>query len=170
VKFPARDEAGLLEKKLRRQIAECAVPKFVLYYESGNHDYSTAANTIVRSAGDFSEATLLFQWCLSGDGGDAHLPNDARWRPYRQWRASHGETGRLYDAPGHRFDAGEAERLSEVIAFALTLGWDARVAAKPGRQLLFLSHDDRLEIYRGFGDGALVRELIALGDCRHADR
>jgi hypothetical protein len=90
--------------------------------------------------------------------------------PYRQWRASHGETGRLFDAPGHRFDAAEAERLSEATAFALTLGRDVMVAAKPGRQLLFLSHDDRLEIYRDFGSGALVRGLIALGDWRRAVR
>ncbi|HEU0149935.1 MAG TPA: hypothetical protein VFR21_24030 [Bradyrhizobium sp.] len=60
--------------------------------------------------------------------------------------------------------------MSEAIAFALTLGWDVMVAAKPGRQLLFLSHDDRLELYRGFGGGALVRGLIALGESRRADR
>jgi hypothetical protein len=145
-------------------------PKFVLYDESGDRNDSTAAKIIARSAGDFSEATLLFECCLSGDGRDEHLPHDARWRAYRQWRASHGETGQLYNSPGHRFDAGEAERLSEAIAFALTLGWDAMVAAKPGRQLLFLSHDDRLEIYRDFGGGALVRGLIALGDWRRAVR
>ena len=40
--------------------------------------------------------------------------------------------------------------MSEGIDFALQLGWDALVAAKPKRQLLLLSHDDRMEIYRGF--------------------
>ena len=40
----------------------------------------------------------------------------------------------------------EVELLSKTIEFSLELGWDALVAAKPGRQLLFLSHDDRSRI------------------------
>lgn len=73
-------------------------------------------------------------------------------------------------APGHRLDAGEVVPLSELIAFALELGWDALVAAKPGRQILVLSHDDRIEIYRGFAGRSLVRQLIALGDWQRVDR
>jgi hypothetical protein len=53
--------------------------------------------------------------------------------------------------------------LSQVLESALELGWDALVAAKPGRQLLFLSHDDRMEIYRGFEWRMLAEKLIALG-------
>jgi len=44
--FMARDEAKLLEKQLRRQIAEKPRPKLVLYYESGDRGYSSAANAI----------------------------------------------------------------------------------------------------------------------------
>ena len=47
--------------------------------------------------------------------------------------------------------------------FALELGRDALVAAKPRGQLLFLSHDDRLEIYRGFDGRVLARQLTGLG-------
>ena len=54
----------------------------------------------------------------------------------------------------------EAEHLSKAIAFALDLGWDALVAAKPKRQLLLLSHDDRMEIYRGFEGRLLADKLI----------
>jgi len=167
MKFLSRDEARLLEKKLRHELAE---RKFVLYCQSGSHDYSRAADAIARSTGRFSEATLLFQYCLSGDGWEEHQAGDERWKRYRLWRAANGDGRRLYDAPGHRFEADEAEQLSNAIAFALELGWDALVTAKPRRQLLFLSHDDRLEVYRGFGAGALVRELIALGGWRPADR
>jgi hypothetical protein len=37
------------------------------------------------------------------------------------------------------------------------------LAAKPGRQLMLMSHDDRIEIYRGFEWRALADKLIALG-------
>jgi len=52
--FLRRDDASLLDKKLRREIAEYAGPKFVLYYESGGCDYSRAADAIVQSTGSFS--------------------------------------------------------------------------------------------------------------------
>src|SRR6202011_23737 len=158
MKFFARDEATLLEKKLRRDIAGYANPKFVLYYQSGGRDYSAAANAIARSTGTFSEATLLFLFSVSGDGWDEHSASDQRSNRYRRWRAANHEDRRLYEAPGHRFEPNEVELLSKTVEFALELGWDALVAAKPGRQLLFLSHDDRLEIYRGFSGGLLVRQ------------
>jgi hypothetical protein len=60
-------------------------------------------------------------------------------------------------------EAAEAGQLSKAIEFALELGWDALLAAKPGRQLLLLSHDDRLEIYRSSRGRALVRQSEALG-------
>jgi hypothetical protein len=171
MKFLPKDEASLIEKKLRREIAEFSEPEFVLYYESrGGRDYSDAANAIAQSTGTFSEVTLLFQWCLSGDGWVESSPTNDRWRGYRRWRAANGENRRLYDAPGHRFEEEDVEQLAKTIEFALELGWDAVVAAKPGRQLLFLSHDDRLEIYRGFGSGALVRQLTSLGYWRRANR
>ena len=66
------------------------------------------------------------------------------------WRRAAGENSRLSEAPGHQFGADEAEHLSTAVEFALELGWDALLAAKPKRQLLLLSHDDRMEIYRGF--------------------
>ena len=51
--FLARDEARVLEKKLRRQIAEQHRPKVVLYYNSGARDYSIAANAVTASIGGF---------------------------------------------------------------------------------------------------------------------
>ena len=161
--FLGRDEASLLEKKLRREIAEYASPKFVIYYESGERDYSDAANAIAQSTGSFSKATVLFLWAGDGDGWEEHSAKDRRWCRYRKWRIANNEDRRLYEAPGHRVGPHEVEQLSEVIAFALELGWDALVAARPGRQLLFLSHDDRLEIYRGFKSGLLIRQLMGLG-------
>jgi hypothetical protein len=168
--FFARDEAALLEKKLRRDIAEYADPKFALYYESGGRDYSAAANTIAQSAGTFSEVSVLFLFCVSGNGWDEHSASDPRWNRYRRWRTANHEDRRLYEAPGHRFEPHEVEHFSKTVEFALELGWDALVVAKPGRQLLFLSHDDRLEIYRGFSGGLLVRQLTALGYWRRAER
>jgi hypothetical protein len=170
MKFLAPDEASLLEKKHRREIAEYPSPKFVLYYESGDRDYSAAANAIALSTGKFSEATVLFSFCVSGDGWDEHSASDQRWNRYRRWRAANSEDRRLYEAPGHRFEPHEVEQFSKTVEFALELGWDAFIAAKPGRHLAFLSHDDRVEVYRGFSGGSLVRQLTGLGYWRRADR
>jgi len=170
MQFLARDEAGFLQKKLDRQIADKPKPKLVLYYESGNRDYSKAANAITASIGDFTNVTLLYLFCVTGDGWSEGNASDERWRRYRLWRAANGDYRRLYEAPGHWFERGEAGDLSKVIAFALHLGWDALLAATPGRQLLFLSHDDRMEIYRGFDRRRLAERLIALGNWRRATR
>ena len=163
MQFLDRDEAKLQEEKLRRQIADRPRPKLVLYYKSGHRDYADAANAIATAAGAFTEATLHFLFCVSGDGWNDDLADSERWAEYRRWRSANGEHRRLYDAPGHRFEAGETVQLASVIQFALRLGWDALIAAKPGRQILFLSHDDRMEIYRGFEWRRLGEKLIKLG-------
>jgi len=74
--FLTRDETKLLEKKLRRQLAEQGTPRLVLYYTSGRRDYARAANAITASAGAFTEATLHFLFCGSGDGWEEHLATD----------------------------------------------------------------------------------------------
>jgi hypothetical protein len=168
MQFLARDEARLLQKKVDRQIAEKPRPRLVLYYESGNRDYSKAADTITVSIGKFTKVILLFLFCITGDGWSEGNSRDERWQRYRLWRAANGDQRRLYDAPGHQFERGEGDNLSKLVAFALQLGWDALVAATPARQLLFLSHDDRMEIYRGFERRWLAERLIALGYWRRA--
>jgi hypothetical protein len=160
--FIAHDEARSLEKQLLRQIAGKSKPKLILYYDSGRGDYLAAARAITAAIGEFSEATLHFQFCVGGDGSEGNELNE-HWRRYRQWRGATGEHRRLYDAPVHRFERDDAEHLCTVLEFALQLGWDALLAAKPGRQLLLLSHDDRIEIYRGFDWRSLAERLIALG-------
>jgi hypothetical protein len=161
--FMARDEASLLELRLRRQIADKPKPKLVLYYPDCQCDYLDAAAAITASIGPFTEATLMFLYCPLGDGWNETLATNERWGRYRRWRATAGELRRLHDAPGHKFGPHEAGPLSEAIAFALRLGWDAVVAASPGRQLLVLSYDDRIEIYRGFDWRQLAEKLIELG-------
>jgi hypothetical protein len=163
MRFIAKQDAKPVEKKLRRQIAELAEPKLVLCYKSGNRDYSDAANAITASLGKFTEATLCFLFCISGNGWNLELQTAPRWLRYRQWQVAQGENRRLYDAPVHQFESDEAAQLSRNIAFALDLGWDALLGVKPGRQLLFLSHNDRIEVYRGFGGRSLAAKLIALG-------
>ena len=142
----------MLERKLRRQIADQPEPKTILYYESGNRDYAASANAMAGSIGEFSEAALIFQFCVTGDGWNEICADDERWQKYRRWRSANGEYRRLYDAPGHLFASNEVRQLSEALTFSFQLGWDALVTAKPGRQ-----------IYRGFQRRALVEELTSLG-------
>jgi hypothetical protein len=160
--FLGRDEANYLEKQLRRQIADQPTPRLVLYYRSGARDYSHAANAIAASTGKFTQVTLLFLWSLTG-GWSGDTATSGQWSRYRQWREATGEKRPLYDAPGHQFEPHEAEHLSKALDFALQLGWDALMTAKPKRQLLLLSHDDRMEIYQGFERRLLAEKLIALG-------
>src|SRR6266508_2115744 len=115
MRFLARDEAKLMEEELRRQIADEARPKLVLYSKSSNRDYSPAAKAITASIGAFTEVTLHFSFCVSGDGWNEHSAADKRWSRYRQWRAANGESRRLYDAPGHQFEPHEAEHLAKAI-------------------------------------------------------
>jgi hypothetical protein len=165
--FLTRAEAATLEKKLRRQIAEQLEPKVVLYYQSGKRDYASAAQAIAAALGAFSKAVVLFQFAITGDGWNEDARDLRGWRAYREWREAAGDTRRLYDAPGHQFEGAEGERLERVIEFALILGWDALIAVAPKRELAVLSHDDRMEIYRGFDRRRLSGKLVALGYWRH---
>lgn len=161
MKFLPRGEAEQVEKKARRQLADQTKPRLVLHYDGGPRDYSEAAAAITASAGAFTEATVLFRFSVSGDGWNDHVTDEA-WTAYKRWRSANGEGRRLYDAPGHLFEAQEAQHLTTALAFALRLGWDATLMVSPGRQLLLLSHDDRLEICRGFDRRALATTLIKL--------
>ncbi|MGJ4930970.1 hypothetical protein ACQR1I_29745 [Bradyrhizobium sp. HKCCYLS2038] len=164
MKFVAREDAKLLGQRLQREIAACATPRAVLYEHSVTaRDHARDAEAIAAAAGRFAEAIVLFQWALRGDGCEEPALSDPDWRRYRIWRSSHQEQRRLYDAPGHLFDGGEAALFAQAIAHGLTLGWDAIVAAKPKRQLILLSHDSGIEIYRGFAGGALTRKLVGAG-------
>jgi hypothetical protein len=161
--FLTRAEAATVEKGLRRQIAEQPGPRFVLYYESGKRDYASAAQAITAAIGAFTRATVLFQFAITGDGWNEDARDHRGWRAYREWREAAGDTRRLYEGPGHQFEAGDREQLARVIEFALIVGWDALIAATPKRQLAVLSHDDRMEIYRGFDRRRLSKKLVALG-------
>jgi hypothetical protein len=161
--FLTRNESNLLEKQLRGQIEAQPKPRRVLYYDSGARDYASAARLIAGSIGAFTEATVLFLFAITGDGWNEDARQHKGWAAYRGWREAAGDARRLYDAPGHQFGAGEAPHLTTVIELALVLGWDAMVAATPRRQLAVLSHDDRMEIYRGFESRALSEKLVALG-------
>src|SRR5262249_15410905 len=123
MRFLERDETSSLEKKLRQQIADKPKPKTILYYDSGNRDYSRSANAIAGATGGFSEAALLFLFCATGDGWNEICAGNEQWRLYRQWRTAHGEDRRLYDAPGHLFAPHEVKQLSEAVDFSLQLGW-----------------------------------------------
>jgi hypothetical protein len=161
--FLPKDQAKILEKKLRRQLTEQSKPKLILYYNSGDRDYAKAAKAISEAGGNFSEVRVLFLFCVTGDGWTEGNATHRGWSRYREWRSARGELRRLYDVPGHSFARHDVAQLTEVFECALELGWDALVSATPGRQLLFLSHDDRMEIYRGFDRRRLADRLTALG-------
>jgi hypothetical protein len=149
-------ETKRLERQLRPEIA--GRPKLVLYYDSGHRDYAVAADAITASIGTFARVMMLYLFSISTEGDGTE-----RWVRYQRWRIANGETRRLHEAPGHLFEAHEGRQLSDAIAFALEIGWDALLSATPGRQLMVMSHDDRIEIHRGFGARPLADELIALG-------
>lgn len=165
--FLGRDEAQLLEKKLLHDLAEYEDPKVILYYDSGPHDYATPAGLMAQAAAPFSETTVLYRYSMS-TGWDEWASTHQGWQRYRRWRARNGSELPLYDAPVQQFGPDDIELLADTIEFALELGWDAIIGVKPGRQLLLLSHDDRVEIYRGFNVRELARQLEGLDYWRRA--
>jgi len=167
--FLSRDEAAIVVRGYQREIEAISQPKATIYYDSGPRDYHPAANAIVWSLGDFEQGAIFFVSCPWGDGWNETQISNPRWQSYRQWRLGLGESRRLHDVPAHIAETGETAELAKVIEFALILGWDAIVAAEPGRHRQLLSHDDRLEIYRCAKWRGLEKKLSRL-DYWHAKR
>jgi hypothetical protein len=163
MEFLDRNAAVELGRTYRRLVGTDVQPKLVAYYtSSGKNDYTTAATLISTALGSFNEAVVLFEFAVSLAKSDSYQESDDQWRGYREWRHAAGDDRYPHDAPGHLFRSGETECLAKVIEFALQLGWDAWVYAKPNRHALFLSHDDRLEIYSGCNRRELSAALAKL--------
>lgn len=165
--FLTRDETEKRKASLQRRLS--GNPRPVFYYQSNSeHDYLSAARAFVASFSTFHEATLLYFFSVQGDGWNEILMADTRWARFRSWREAHGEGRRLYDAPGQQFAANESDALTDAIAFALCLGWDAWLDGNGGRKLIVFSHDDRVEVHRGCERTKLARDLLRLGYWRIA--
>jgi hypothetical protein len=82
MRFIARNEASVLDKRFQREISECQTAKAILYEDgAGPRDYARAGQAIAASAGRFSEAIVPFRRALSGDGWDERSTPDATWGP-----------------------------------------------------------------------------------------
>ncbi|MBL8895715.1 MAG: hypothetical protein JNJ53_14020 [Rhizobiales bacterium] len=132
-------------------------------YHGDKPQYAAAGRAIVETVAPISQAILLFLGTPFGDGWDRLDGGYPAWQGFYAWRASLGEQSRLYEIPGHKCDEHQGEELATLIAFALQLGWDGLLAARPGRDVLGLSHDDRIEFHAGFKHRALAVELEKLG-------
>lgn len=120
------------------------------------------AKFIAAGQGRYTECLV---WCADLVFGDRSLePHAPRpWLDYAKWRRTMGEPRDLYDAPGHLFEPGERDRLAEVLAWAIFLGWDAYAAAKPNKFVLRVCHDDYLTIYSRSTPSGLLDDLRKLG-------
>ena len=85
------------------------------------------------------------------------------WKHFRDWRRRQGEWRNLYDAPGHLFEGHEHAALAKLIEWALYMGWDAIIAATPGKGAVLLSHDDYIRLCSRGTPEALLRHLERLG-------
>ena len=103
------------------------------------------ASFLVGCLGPFDWAVL---WAYRLPWGDRSLEDvpSLDWRRYAAWRLRQGEQRGLYDAPGHAFEAGEQDKLVEVVRSAIYMGWDARAFCQPRRFRFDLSHDDVITI------------------------
>jgi hypothetical protein len=165
-------EASLArEKRIWRQLGNATgrpgAARGFIYHDKAP-DYGGAARAIVATIEPFTEAALLFSGTPFGDGWDKLDSEYPLWRKFYAWRNAHGELHRLYQLPGHIFDGSDGVELVTCIAFALELHWDALLAARPGRNVLSLSHDERIEFHVGFKHRALATELEKLGFCLSA--
>jgi hypothetical protein len=135
---------------------------FDVYYQSRLPVAHQASEALSASQGDFETCLLWAHDLAWGDrSSEEHPPTD--WAEYRRWRETLGERRSLHGAPGHLFDAGEHAALAKVIEWAICMGWDALIAAKPAKAVVHLSHDDRITIYARSKPSELIAQLTALG-------
>ena len=119
MRFISPDETKILEGKFRRDLDRIGRPKTVLYYHSTPRNYLPAAELITSSLDEFDQAILIFLFSISGSGWSETEISDERWQRYRAWRKNFGESRRLYEAPGHVAEKGEAAEFANLIEFAL---------------------------------------------------
>ncbi|MFO0991863.1 MAG: hypothetical protein U1E67_08040 [Hyphomicrobiales bacterium] len=166
MRFLRAEETRAEMQRIWRQLANAngrpGTARGFIYHGDKPH-YAAAGRTIVETVAPISQATLLFLGTPFGDGWEWRDGGYPGWHNFYAWRASLGEQSRLYEMPGHQCDKHEGEELATLIAFALQLGWDGLLAARPGRNVLGLSHDDRIEFHAGFKHRTLAVELTKLG-------
>ena len=77
-------------------------------------------------------------------------PSGEDWPEFYAWRGARGERRSLEKAPGHRFDRGEENLLTELLTLVMQNAWDAEVVcAISGRMKgVFgrVSHDEWYEM------------------------
>ncbi|MBC8051200.1 MAG: hypothetical protein H7X92_13805 [Chitinophagales bacterium] len=160
MRFLSLQESKAFESKLR---VKTNSSKRVLYNPEPSANYELAAKAIAQNFSDFAEICVIYTFCITGDGyQDGQLYNDT-WTSYRTWRERHGCLKRTYEEPGHVFSKDENHALEELLRFAIFLGWDALVVAKPGRGMITLSHDDIIEIHAHKHASKLLRHLLKAG-------
>jgi len=132
-----------------------------VFYDPKRHA-EQIGKSVAASQGGFAQCLV---WCYDLVFGDRSLEPHAplAWRQYASWRAAHGEPRALHEAPGHLFAPDERDLLGEVVAFAVRLGWEAYIAAKPNKFVVGISHDDYLTIYSRSTPSGLLDDLRALG-------
>jgi hypothetical protein len=133
-----------------------------VFYDSPLRAAPAVAAALVASQGTFSTCLVWAHGLISGDRSSEHDPPPG-WAEYRGWRNASGEPRSLHEAPGHVFDAGETAPLADVIAWAILMGWDALLGAKPARSVVHLSHDDRITISSRTTPVRLIARLEKLG-------
>ena len=114
--------------------------------------HSAAADTAAARALAGRLAAALGAWdeCLAWVTDWDVWQNEEDWPRYYAWRARFGERRSLSAAPGHLFDAEDADALGEFLAHAIECGWDvtllpARLGRSTGLRVR-TSHDEWVEL------------------------
>lgn len=119
------------------------------------------AEALVDHLGAYSSCMMRACRLPFGDQSQEDEPRPD-WKRFREWRRKHGEWRNLYDAPGHLFEAQGSAELAKLIERALHTGWDALIAATPGKGAVLLSHDDYIRICSRGTPDPLLRRLERL--------
>ncbi|QLP97033.1 MAG: hypothetical protein HZY79_06015 [Rhodoblastus sp.] len=124
---------------------------------------TAAAEALAAAFGPIRKAMVIFDGTPFGDDQSPGKTDWPDWRAFREWRRALSEARRLADAPAHRLEHGEDERLRALLEHAIKLGWDARILVEPGGWAFRLSHDDRIEFVSGASRKQAARALAHLG-------
>jgi hypothetical protein len=139
--FAGAEYAGFLQGSLVRRGAEPRVLSAgtqMTMPDSSTKQSSMLLTLFAAASHSTGWLISLIEWGVWGEGY------------YDIWaaiRALHGEARSLREAPSHLFGTGEEPLARGLARLVLSFGWDAYLIALPAKLVVYVSHEDYMEVY-----------------------
>lgn len=121
-----------------------------LLYRASKEPFAGELPSLACDQSHFSrfvlELDLSFRGCLIWITDWGISPSEENPIVVLKVREAFGERRNLIDAPGHLFDANEAELATALVRLVLAFAWDAHIVHLQGGISITLSHDGWFEV------------------------